>query len=402
MKNFLKISLLFLVLSNFGCQKKIDSDFPFTDDKTEYSEDELSKNELREVIEGGVVWFKNVQEESGHFLYEYNPFTDSFTEDDNIVRQAGSFYSLGEIYYHDEDNSLDLKDTLIRSAKYFEDISVVGQLNDNSFICIKTTKTKCSIGATGLALIGLLDLVEKSPDLDYEFSDQINGYRNFLLAMKVPDLGFRGKYSISGEQSLKETPFANGEAWLALVRYHLYDPKHNEVSYTVEEAWKYFKDLYIVDLDNNFYLWGMAAIKDLYSLDPRQEYFDFVWPYTDSRIARFSKKRNSVHNYCAYIEGVTSAYSVIRDNVSKEEREEYLEEINYWLTKTSELQIVEDQYKVKYENELKYKKRDVVNIDQAYGGFLTGFDSPVQRIDFTQHCINSYLQKLVDIDKKDL
>ena len=45
---------------------------------------------------------------------------------------------------------------------------------------------------------------------------------------------------------------------------------------------------------------------------------------------------------------------------------------------------------------------EITETQRAFGGFLTDETNLTQRIDFTQHCLNSYLQKLVDIDGETL
>jgi hypothetical protein len=167
----------------------------------------------------------------------------------------------------------------------------------------------------------------------------------------------------------------------------------------IDDSFVYFSDVYTKDADNNFYLWGMAAIKELYAADPQDQYFTFVKTYTDARIAPYKMKRNSGHNVGAYAEGITSAYSILKDKVTEAEKAAYLEEINFWLTKTSTLQIkATSTLNTKFLSENDSYVLKIKNADRAVGGFLTGMDEPYQRIDFTQHAVDCYLQKLVDID----
>ena len=154
--------------------------------------------------------------------------------------------------------------------------------------------------------------------------------------------------------------------------------------------------------DNNFYLWGMAALKDLHAMDPKEEYYEYVKQYTDWRISTKGNSRFTSHNYCAYIEGVVSAYSIIEPNVSSKELVFYDEEIDFWLAKSDELQVeADDIFKISFSNGPMFWLR-LKNANRSIGGFLTDLKEPVQRIDFTQHCLSSYLQKHVDIDGNQL
>lgn len=359
--------------------------------------EEISEEEIDQIITSGVEWFKNAQESSGHFHYEYIPFLNRYVDDDNMVRQAGALYVLGEIYKSDTENKFELKDAITSAISYFEANTVDGTFEGKTFKCLLKNASSCSIGGTSLALIGILDLVEKDEDSLAVYQSLIEGYKDFIVAMKKPSEGFINDFYINGEQNEKESSFGNGEAFLALVRYYLYSTDE-EIKKIIDESFEYFVDIYKDNWDGNFYLWGMAAIKDLYKLDPKIEYFEFVKPYTDWRMESNKDKKYSTHNKCAYIEGVVSAYSIIEPNVSDEERIIYSDEINFWLLQSKKLQIKSsDIFRIRLNFEIP-QKLTIKNADKANGGFLTDLNEPVQRIDFTQHCLSSYLQKLINID----
>ena len=360
----------------------------------------LTSEEINEIIEVGVNWLKQSQEPNGHFRYEYSPLADSYSKQDLMVRQTGALYVLGEILKKDKENKYELKDTIIKAIDYFEENSKSGEMNDYEFRCVLRNTHMCSLGGTSLTLIGILDLVEVYPELKNEYNGLITDYLNHLLAMKKPKQGFRGFYYLNGSPSETESHFSNGEAFLALVKYYKYNPT-DEVKIVIDDSFDYFETKYGEVHDYNFYLWGMGAIKDLSSVEPTDKYHNFVKAYTDWRISAYKNRRATLGNKCAYIEGVISAYSVIEPNLTEEEKEYYLEEINFWLTKSRGLQANSSGFlNLKYGNKTYDLK--VLKPEKAQGGFLTALNNPYQRIDFTQHCISSYLQKLTDIDNKSL
>lgn len=356
----------------------------------------LSDEQLKKIIENAVSWLQNAQEESGHFRYEYMPFWDRYVDDDNMVRQAGAFYVLGEVFVKMPEK-FDLDTTLEKAVEYFEENSVDSKFNGYSFKCLLKTPNDCTLGGTSLLLVGLLDVVEADDSLKSEYSKVIEEYKNFILAMRLGDAGFREKYvpDDGGRQGGGESAFSNGEALLALVRYYIYNPSE-ELKETIDDSLAYFMRVYRKDWDANFYLWGMAALKGWYPLFPEEKYYDFVRDYTDWRLEQQQKVRVSSRNRCAYIEGVVSAFPVLEAVATAEAEYKYLEEIDFWLAKSRSLQL---------------KKKDTIKIvfgdggakilvikkpSKALGGFLTDFSEPFQRIDFTQHCLSAYLQKLVD------
>ena len=359
------------------------------------SPEPLTTEEIQTIISDGVIWLKNSQEENGHFKYEYLPFEDRYLEDDNIVRQAGAFFNLAEVAKHDLDDKYDLEINLDRATKYFTGLSKKSTYKGKSFKCITNSKysSSCKLGATSLALIGLLDFVERYPENKKQLQPLINDYANYILAMKKDNAGYRNtlntRTSLSSEQ---ESSFFNGEALYALVRYYQFKPSKN-VRATIDDTFDYINSS-AVPFDTALYLWAMAALKDMNELWPNQKYVTYAKNYTTWRILSVSRLRESDHNLCAYIEGVTSAYTILEPHVSTDLKKFYKNEINYWMNKSAELQLTEKNQK--------NFGAVIKNPTLAYGGFLTGKDNPTQRIDFTQHCLSTYLQKLVDIDGKTL
>lgn len=308
----------------------------------------LTDKQIREIIKNGVEWMKNAQETSGHFRYEYAPFWDRTIDDDNIVRQTGALYILGEVAVNMSEENIDLQATMENALRYLSANSIEAEFNGYTFKCLLKTPEYCTLGGTSLTLVGLLDLIKAYPSLENKYRDSIEAYKNFILAMRIPEKGFRDQYfpQYGDNQNTNESPFSNGEALLALVRYDLQNSS-DEVQQTIEDSLEYFITLYQATWDVNFYLWGMAALKDWYKVSPDQNSYDFVKNYTDWRIQGQQKSRKSSTNKCAYIEGVVSAYSILKHQSKEHEKEKYQEEINFWLKQSSVLQIKkEDQIRI--------------------------------------------------------
>jgi len=361
----------------------------------------LSEKGLNSIIGNGVEWFKRAQEENGRFKYEYLPYENSYSGADNIVRQTGALYLLGEVAVRDSENVYELESTLRQTITYFESLSVGGKYNGKTFRCIvsKEGDNKCTLGSTGLALVGVLDFITRYPVFEEIYSPLANDYANYILSMKMGNKGFRDYFYI-GEynQTENESSYSNGEALLALVRFYKFNPT-SETKKVIDDTFTYIESDK-ASFDSSLYLWAMAAVKGMYSIWPEEKYVEYVKLYTDWRINGFKRYKNTSHNVCAYIEGVVSAYSVLGFNVSQQQQDYYIEEIDFWLDKSSKLQIAEkDIYRIVYE-EGKSNFVTLENKEQAIGGFLTGKSELTQRIDFTQHCVSSYLQKLVDIEGK--
>lgn len=359
----------------------------------------LSERSLEQIIADGVMWLKTAQEETGdragRFRYEYEPYEGVYRSGDNIVRQAGTFYQGGEIARSSVGDPYELEEMLVRSADFFASLSRSGSYNERTFRCVvkDARGTDCKLGATSLVLVGLLDLVEAYPEHEAEYEALIHDYASFILAMRNEGAGFRNRFYLDQElQSSRESSFSNGEAMLALARYYRFN-EDPEIKDTLEEMFAYINSD-AVSFDAPLYLWAMAALRDMYTLWPREAYLDYAKTYTNWRVAVFQNRKLTNYNMCAYVEGVASAHALLVDHLTEDERIDLEREIDFWLTKTQELQIQQDeQFRVFTEADGTLHIRELAEPKRAHGGFLTARDEPTQRIDYTQHCLNAYLMR---------
>jgi len=365
------------------------------------STESLSADAMRQVIAEGSAWLSRAQEANGHFRYEYAPYEDRYLDDDNIVRQAGALYQLGEIIRHDTNDTLGLVTTIESAIEYFRDLSMKDTYKGTEFRCIIRFEGNdtCKLGATSLALIGMLSYVEAYPEKLDEYAVLIADYIAYIKASKIEGEGFRNKHILGNEfQSEKESSFSNGEALLALTRYYQYD-QDPEVAKLALDTFSYLET---TSFDSPLYLWVMAALKDMRMIWPSNAYNPYASAYTNWRIADRSRFRDTRNNYCALAEGIVSAYSVLKHTMKEPEREALRREIDFWNNKHLRLYIGEDDA-VRYvwkDHEL--QRYEIKDMDTAHGGFLTSDTVLTQRIDFTQHCLNAYLQVLTDIAGEEL
>jgi len=361
----------------------------------------LTSDALKQSIHDGTMWLANAQEETGHFKYEYEPYDDMYLTGDNIVRQAGALYALGEVERRATEKDLLRKEAMENAIAFFEGITITDGRDDQDFSCIseRVGSSKCVLGATSLALSGMLGYLEAYPEEIPMYEDLADNWLSYIMAMKKEDAGFRNVHRTNRTtQSDDESSFSNGEALLALVRYYQFDHR-NDVKDLIDETFVY---LSTTEFDVPLYLWMMAALKDMHTLWEDDAYITYGKAYTDWRVTRAQRFRGTNKNFCAYNEGVVSAYSLLKNNLDGIEKDMLRGELNYWNTQNKLLQIEEGQpYKVTFDEEgIHIGKAE--NIDIAAGGFLTGHQELTQRIDFTQHCITSYVQTLVDIEGETL
>jgi len=361
----------------------------------------LTNDELKTAIVDGTTWLTNAQSETGRFNYEYVPYENKYLEDDHIVRQGGALYALGEIARRSKNLNPETEKTITDTIAFFDDLSREDTRGEYTFKCVSHNDISsiCLLGATSLALTGILGYVEHNPEKATEYADLIDSYLSYIMAMKKQGEGFQNTYRV-GESSQDDTEsaFSNGEALLALVRYYKVNPRE-DVKVMIDETFEYLKKK---PYDTALYLWIMAALKDMRELWGNEEYITYGKAFTNWRVSRAGRFRGTARNYCAYIEGVVSAYSLLENSLTKDEALQLRSELDFWNTKNSRLQLTENDYYRVLPSKNSLTMGVLKNPTLAFGGFLTGEEEPTQRIDFTQHCIGAYVQTLVDIEGETL
>ena len=353
---------------------------------------------MRTRIQDGIAWFDAAQEASGHFSYEYQPYDNEYLYGDNTTRQAGVLYVLGEVARRDPAGTHSFDTTMAHAIHFFQNITVSETRGDYNFKCVAEHKgsSVCIVGATSLVLVGLLSYLKAHPEETDRYKALIDSYADYILAMKESGIGFRNVYRTNQDtQDDAEDQFSNGEALLALARYYSFNPRP-EVREVIDETFAYLSN---TPFNAPLYLWMMAALKEMYALWHDESYITYARDYTHWTVNRIDRFKGTDQNYCAVTEGVVSGYSLLETSLPEGERAALKSKIDFWNKKNSHFQIgPDDEYRViidKRGAQLKHLE----DSERANGGFLTGERTPTERIDFTQHCVSTFVQTLVDIER---
>ena len=360
----------------------------------------LTSAQEQKVIEDATGWIVASQAKDGHFNYEYAPFEGAYSDDDNMVRQAGTFAALADVYSRQTEKDPAVAEALQDAIAYFESVTERVDNEHGEFWCIRRTAeaARCDLGSTALTMVGLLRYLEAEPAQARDYETLLDNYVAYLIAAKRPEAGFSNRYYFEDGFSDDESPFFNGEAMLVLVRYYQYEADE-DVKAMLEEMFVYLSEK---EYESPLYLWIMAALKDMQRLWPNEAYVTYARDFTDVRLNSAALHRGTDHNYCAPVEGLASAYSVLEGEVAPTFLKRLYDELEFWLGKTTLLQLSHDNpYRlVGTGGELELVTQTEPEV--AHGGFLTGETELVQRIDFTQHCVSAYIQKFEDIDGNSL
>ena len=364
----------------------------------------LNAEQKRLIIADSIGWIKKSQADSGQFRYEYHPYADKYIDDDNIVRQAGTVFSLAMTASRDLDRAHDLKPTITKSIDYLESLSETGEFNGREFRCVidRELGDSCKLGASALTLVTLMESFKAYPELETEYRQLANDYKEYLLAMRNQGAGFKGYFDPNDGalQSSRESSFFNGEALLALTLYQQYQPE-SVIEDTLLEVFDY---LYTTaDRDPGLYLWSMASVNLLDQMYDDPRYLSYAQRYVSERLLTAESKRRRGGNYCAYTEGLASANVLFNRHLSDSVTEMYNVVLQRALSKNAALQIsAEDRVRAVIDPNDGLVFKVIKNVELAEGGFLTAQDELVERIDFTQHCLSAFVIDVVDVHEVSL
>lgn len=144
----------------------------------------------------------------GRFGYEYDFLLARFLDRDNLVRQAGTGSVLAE-YLSASGDRLFAKPAE-RAVRFYQAKSV--PYRSGSLLSANASLSGAATGATALALVAELHYSERTGD--EQFGGMRGAWLAALLELQQPSGGFA-----QSPQSDSESPYYNGETWLALAHF---------------------------------------------------------------------------------------------------------------------------------------------------------------------------------------
>lgn len=335
-------------------------------------------------------WFLNMQKEEGAFYYNYYPLNNTFENNDNIVRQVGSFYSLIKIYNITK-NSNTLK-SIYLFKNYAESLISYKKIRGVEIAYLEYDYT-AKVNTNALYVLALIEM-QKS-DLKLSEKDYLD-MEKLVEGMKymVDDEGGFWYVFFLEKSKNRIDYYGSGEAMFALVSYYKYVDSDVELLNFVNENFeKFFVELDFYEFDQkykSFFLWGLLYLNEVYEINS-----ELKWRlYLENMVSKAMEFRinNEIcfDNGCiidytsgeyAYFEGIANVFMKINDEkyfldekVFKYINESY-DEISSWQIKS-----VQD-----YED----KSLNIFNGDEEFliGGFCDSFNCSNIRVDYTQHAI---------------
>ncbi len=340
-------------------------------------------------------YFKNVVKKKGKFIYTYRPHNNRIDKKYNILRHAGTTYSMLETHeLMPDDKILTLAD---RALDYLVNKQKLVYLHDEKYKVI-VERDHYKLGGNALAIVAMAKYTQITGDDKY-----VSNMQSMASWMKATQdetgrfTAHKQNYS-TGEIADFVSHFYPGETILALVR--LYQVDRNEAWLDVaERAAKYL----IQERDKTATLetiahdhWLLYALNDLYRERNNEIYLKHSLFIAEAimrtQIVKGEARPELVGGYtpksgndpkstpvACRSEGLSATYKLARDYGYKEEAEKMKQAIHHGIQFQLQMQL-------RPESAMYYSNKSL-----CLGAVQSGLKGYDLRNDYTQHNISSFI-----------
>jgi len=351
--------------------------------------EEVTRDEMLSAAVSGGHYLTREVDPVGRFTYSYLPKTDEVPDSYNILRHAGTLYSMLELYDVTRDGAL------LRSAqRALDDLAASAlpcQLGGEEQVCI-VEEDEVKLGGNALAAVALAKYIEVTGDRT-RLSDLVAWGRT-LQALQYPDGNFIHKVTYPfGENSGFVSEYYPGEALLALVRIYGQDPDQGWLD-TAEKGAQYLikvrdADLVVEELTHDH--WLLYALNELFRHRPDPLYLDHAMRIAQAIVLAQNRDPEYPDWLGSYYEpprstptatrteGLCAAYQLARDFETSLSAEDILEAMELGIA---------FQLQTQFRPESLLYVRDP---QRSLGGFHYSLTNFRIRIDYVQHNISGLL-----------
>lgn len=361
----------------------------------------LSKDIARERALVGANYLARAVRADGSFVYQYESGLNKEAADYNMVRHAGTLWSMLDMLANEKDaeRAALLRSAIDRAAAYLRgtiEVYAYGTgLVVNEFDTAK-------LGGNGLALVALTDYYRLAPST--ELLDELRGLAIWIVESQASDGEYAShKVELStGEVSRFLSDYYPGEAILGLMRLYKIDPdpkwqhvwKDSAVAATRWLIHVRDKGKELADLEHDH--WLLYAINEVYRVEPDADFLAHTRLLVEAIVTTqlgSARGPNAAQPdwhggwyepprttpVACRVEGLMAAVTLLREVGEPDETKALLV-------------AVEAGLKFMLQNQLYGEKLLMLpNPARAKGGFHSDFNNWHVRIDFVQHSISALM-----------
>ncbi|MBF0622804.1 MAG: hypothetical protein HQL54_12860 [Magnetococcales bacterium] len=335
--------------------------------------------QLDQISDNAFKALQYMQKKKGLFHYEYDLVAQKYSKKNNMVRQAGTAYALGE--YLLRTKSKPARQVLAKALNALQSKSI--GFKNGKLVTSKRLLSKAKTGTTALSL--LAELHYYSATGDEQFAEIRKSWKDGLLAQYRPGAGFAKL-----PKSDIESDYYNGETWLALAWYHALFPDDKKVGALLPRVDHYMMKRYSREPLSGFYHWGMLASAKRMQTKVDDKLIAFARSQTDVYLKKLRPEPRPSVNTCSAIEGLSAAVLILDHSDSHGQlKKRALRRIFIEEKQNFPFQIKANQRRLDLGNGVALHSPE---LSRFQGAFVNGRRKPRMRVDFTQHCLSAALR----------
>ena len=236
----------------------------------------ITKEEVENIISKASKYLANMVKKDGQFVYGYSAITDKELSSYNILRHAGSVWSLIVCYDENSSDKNERKVLINRAMDYLA--SQISEKDENTAYVVEEKVNEIKLGGNAIPVLAMCEYAQKFGDLTYVETAKKLG--NGILTMQKDNGSYvhilnGNDYQVKAEQ---QTVYYDGEATLALAKLYgvtkeekYLDAAKKAIQYFVDNNYEQYCDHWIAYsvnevtkyVDNNsYYEFGLKNIKD--------------------------------------------------------------------------------------------------------------------------------------------
>ncbi len=345
--------------------------------------EQVNRANLDAAVDTLAEYMRYRQKPDGSFSYQYEPALNVYSEDDNVVRQAGAAVAM---CVHARVSGLTpSREAADRALAFFlDDMSGVPEDTDAAFVPTPDGSNK--LGVTALIALALAE----HPDAEKEPLSTIrHKLVNGMLWLQRPSGMFLTAFPPA--RSIAAQDYFPGEALLALARHYRFEPT-TRVNDAFVAAIDFYREYFRDKRSPAFVPWQVQAFSAMAPMSKRDDYAAFVFEMTDwlaaqqitphdcewpdmwGGIASYTPGRAGVST-ATYLEGFADALELARQVGDTERAKRYEEVVRAAARFVMQLQVRPEET---------YFMRSRID---AVGGIRTSPSLDLLRIDHCQHAL---------------
>ena len=279
----------------------------------------IKKEDVEYIIQNASKYLANMLKKDGQFTYGYRAIKNKELSSYNILRHAGSVWSLIVCYDQNENDKNERRAIINKAMVYLG--SQMKSKDENTAYVVEEKSNEIKLGGSAISILAMCEYTEKFGDESYiEVAKKLG---NGILSMQKEDGSYIHVLN-SEDFQLKEeqrTVYYDGEATFALAKLYSIT-KEQKYLEAAKRAIQYF-----IDNDYAQYCdhWISYAVNEVTKHVDNNSYYEFGLKNIQDNLSKIYKKTNTSHtNFEMLVQGY-ELYNRIKE---KNMELEYLSEFD--------------------------------------------------------------------------